>query len=216
MSPQIDMSIDQLLTTTRTVRRRLDLARAVERSVVEECLRIGFQAPTGQNRQNWGWVLVDDPAVRHTMADLYRQSLSDHLQRDRSREPDPESRTPADNRMAQSVAYLAERMQDVPVLLVPTIGADYDQHTAFGLSSTWGSILPAVWNFMLALRSRGLGSAWTTLHLYRQKEMAEVLQIPPEQRQVGMFPIAYTIGTDFRAADRAASEARIFWNRWAA
>jgi nitroreductase len=112
------------------------------------------------------------------------------------------------------VAYLVEHLHEVPILLVPTIGERYGDRTAFGAASKWGSILPAVWSFMLALRSRGLGSAWTTLHLYREREVSELLAIPADQQQVGLFPVAYTIGTDFRPADRAASAARIFWNRW--
>ena len=214
MSAPIDLTVDEVLTTTRAVRRRLDLDRPVERQMVETCLRIGFKAPTGQNHQDWGWLVVDDQEKRGAMADLYRQGLADHLNRDRSREPAPGDMGAGAQRIAESVSYLVERLQDVPVLLVPTIGARYDDRTSFGVASTWGSILPSVWNFMLALRSRGLGSAWTTLHLYREAEMAELLGIPSDQRQVGLFPVAYTIGTDFRPADRSASDARIFWNGW--
>lgn len=209
------LSVDDLLTTTRSVRRRLDFDRPVERSVVNECVRMAFQAPTGSNHQDWGWVLVDDMPTRRATGDLYRQGLQDHLRRDRSGGIEPDRTTPAAKRMSASVTYLVEHMQDVPVLLVPTIGIRYGADTTFAAASKWGSILPAVWNFMLALRSREMGSAWTTLHLYREQEMAELLGIPhEEQTQVGMFPVAYTIGTEFRPADRSASEQRIFWNRW--
>jgi nitroreductase len=207
------LSIDDLLTTTRTVRKRLDLARPIDRAVVEECLRLAFQAPNGQNRQDYGWVVVDDPALRQGMGELYRQGMADHLARDRSGEVDPDY--PSDTRMSSSVQYLMERMERVPMLLVPTVSRGYGFETPFGMASVWGSILPAVWSFMLALRSRGLGSAWTTIHLYREQEMAELLGIPyPDQRQAGMFPIAYTIGTDFKPANRALSEQRISWNGW--
>jgi nitroreductase len=209
------LSVDDLLTTTRSVRKRLDLDRPVERHTVEACLRIAFQAPTGSNQQDWGWVLVDDRPTRAAMADIYRQGLADHQRRDRAGEIEPDRATPAAQRMNRSVSSLLERMQDVPVLLVPTIGARYGDGSTFAVASKWGSILPAVWNFMLALRSREMGSAWTTLHLYREREMADLLGIPhDEQTQVGLFPVAYTIGTDFRAADRRDSEQRIFWNRW--
>jgi nitroreductase len=214
-TPTPSLTIDELLTTTRAVRRRLDLARPVPRAVVEECLRIAFQAPTGQNHQDWGWVVVDDVQTRHAVAQLYRQGLADHVGRVRGEDeslPDPTTRGAA--RIGTSVAHLAEHLHDVPVLLVPTIGRGYGEETSFGVASRWGSILPAVWNFMLALRSRGLGSAWTTLHLYREDEMGELLGIPADQRQVGLFPIAYTLGDTFRPADRSASEQRIFWNRW--
>jgi nitroreductase len=209
------LSVDDLLTTTRSVRQRLDLGRPVARETVEECLRIAFQAPTGSNQQDWGWVLVDDAPTRAAMADIYRQGLADHQLRDRTGEVEPDRSTPAAQRMNRSVSYLLEHMQDVPVLLVPTIGARYGDTSTFAVASKWGSILPAVWNFMLALRSRDMGSAWTTLHLYRDREMAELLGIPhDEQTQVGLFPVAYTVGTEFRPADRGASEQRVFWNRW--
>jgi nitroreductase len=209
----LNLSNDELLTITRTVRKRLDLQRPVQRGIVEECLRIAFQAPNGQNRQDYGWVVVDDPALRQRMGELYRLGMADHLRRDRSGEVDPDY--PTDTRMSSSVQYLMERMEQVPMLLVPTVSRGYGFGTPFGIASVWGSILAAVWSFMLALRSRGLGSAWTTIHLYREKEMAELLGIPyPDQRQAGMFPIAYTIGADFKPADRAASEQRICWNGW--
>ena len=159
-------------------------------------------------------MLVDDAETRQAIADLYRQGLADHLGRDRTGEPIP-VQTPAADRMARSVAFLVERMQDVPVLLLPTINIRYAQSSSFALASTWWPILPAVWSFMLALRSRRLGSAWTTLHLYREREMADLLGIPAHQQQVGLFPVAYTVGSDFRPADRSASGSRIFWNTWA-
>ena len=207
------MTPDELLTTTRTVRKRLDLERLVERSVVEDCLRIAFQAPNGSNQQDYGWVVVDDPELRCRMAELYRAGMADHRDRDQTGEATVPQSNP---RISDSVRYLADRLEQVPMLLVPTFGRRYGDTTTFQQASQWGSILPAVWSFMLALRSRGLGSAWTTIHLYREQEMAELLGIPyPAHRQAGLFPIAYTIGTEFKAADRSKSEQRIFWNTWA-
>ncbi|MCB0996178.1 MAG: nitroreductase family protein [Acidimicrobiales bacterium] len=210
----VDLTPDELLSTTRSVRKRLDLERGVERSVVEECLRLAFQAPTGTNHQDWGWIVVEDASIRHEMAALYRQGLADHAARSVGDESVADQRTEAGQRIGASVAYLVEHLHEVPMLLVPTIGPLYGESTSFAAASRWGSILPAVWSFMLALRSRGLGSAWTTLHLYREHEMAELLGIPEGQRQAGLFPIAYTIGTEFRPADRSASEDRIFWDAW--
>jgi nitroreductase len=208
----LQLGPDELLTTTRTVRKRLDFDRPVERALVEECLRIAFQAPNGSNQQDYGWVVVDDPELRGAMADLYRAGMADHSKRDTTGEAMVAQSNP---RISESVRYLAERFERVPMLLVPTFGRRYGDITTFQQASLWGSILPAVWSFMLALRSRGLGSAWTTIHLYREREMAELLRIPyPEQRQAGLFPIAYTIGTEFKPADRAKSEQRIFWNGW--
>jgi nitroreductase len=205
-------STDALLTTTRAVRKRLDMDRPVDRSVIEECLRLAFQAPTGANSQGWGWVVVDDPETKQRMAEIYRSGIVDHRNRPKVDESPPEQPNP---RMSESVAYLADNLQRVPVLVVPTIDRRYGVDTTFQQASRWGSILPAVWSFMLALRSRGLGSAWTTIHLYREEEMAELLGIPyPEQTQAGLFPAAYTIGSEFSPADRSSSESRIFWNRW--
>ncbi len=209
----LSLTVDEVLTTTRAVRRRLDLARPVPRDVVEACLRLAFQAPNGSNGQDWGWVLVDDPDVRRQLADLYRQGMRDHIGRDRSQEP-PET-APSDARMSASVMYLAEHMERVPVLVVPTVARRYGGETTFQQASRWGSILPAVWSLHLALRSRGFGSAWTTLHLYREREAADLLGIPHDEHfQAGLFPVAYTLGTDFHAADRSRSERRIGWNRW--
>jgi nitroreductase len=206
-------SVDALLTTTRTVRKRLDLDRPVDRSIVEECLRLAFQAPTGGNSQGWGWVLVDDPETKQRMGDIYRAGYSDHLKRVAADESLPQQ---ADPRMAESVRYLAHNIQRVPVLLIPTIDRRYGEATTFQQASRWGSVLPAVWSFMLALRSRGMGSAWTTIHLYREEEMADLLGIPfPGHTQAGLFPVAYTIGSKFSPAQRESSEGRIFWNRWA-
>lgn len=149
------------------------------------------------------------------MADLYRMGMRDHINRDRTGEAPyvPGGGGAAQQRMTESVMHLHDRMQDVPVLLVPTIDSRLEGASAFNQASKWGSILPGVWNFMLALRSRGLGSAWTTVTLYREKEMAELLGIPHERHtQAGLFPIAYTLGTDFKPADRSRS--RVRWNNW--
>lgn len=207
------LSCDELLTTTRSVRKRLDLERPVERDVVEECLRLAFQAPNGSNTQTWNWVFVDDPQLRRQVATLYRQGLEDHL----AGPYGAQSRAsgPGAERMSASVAHLVEHLDEVPVLLIPTIAGRLDEAGVFFQASTWGSILPAVWSFMLALRTRGLGSAWTTLHLYREREMAELLGIPYDNvTQAGLFPVAYTKGTDFKPADRSASERRVHWNHW--
>jgi nitroreductase len=207
------LTFDEVLTTTRAVRRRLDLHRPVERMVVEECLHLAFQAPNGANDQSWGWVLVDDPRLRSALADLYRKGMADHMARDRTGETvDTESH---DERMSVSVQYLADNMERVPVLVVPTVARRYGAASTFAQASRWGSVLPAVWSLHLALRSRGLGSAWTTLHLYREEEAAHLLGIPfGEHIQVGLFPVAYTVGTTFRPADRSRSAGRVGWNHW--
>ncbi len=85
----------------------------------------------------------------------------------------------------------------------------------FGQASAWGSLLPAVWSFMLALRERGLGSAWTTLHLPNEREVADLLGIPFDTvTQGGLFPIAYTMGTDFKLAKRLPGSSLSHWDQW--
>jgi nitroreductase len=206
----------ELLTTTRSVRKRLDLARPVDRAVVEDCLRIGFQAPNGSNLQLYDWVLVDRPDVRAAMAEIYRGGLADQLALSAaSTDPSPYPDTEAQKRISISVAHLVEHLHEVPILVIPTVSGRLEDASIFEQASRWGSVLPAVWNFMLALRTRGLGSAWTTLHLHREKQMAELLDIPyDEVTQAGLFPVAYTLGTAFKPANRGLSEQHVHWNHW--
>ena len=233
-----DLTCDELLTTTRSVRRRLDTTRPVERATVEECLRLAFQAPNGSNLQRWRWIVVDDPVTRAAMADINRRALEDQIAasareaeaKQAAPPPTPPAPTPptpgragarpaadpaAYRRMSASVLHLIEHLHEVPVLVVPCMFGRPEGRTVFQLASTWGSILPAAWSFMLALRTRGLGSAWTTLHLWREEEMADLLGIPYQKvTQVGLFPVAYTIGDGFRPADRSGSADAIRWNHF--
>jgi nitroreductase len=210
---KLPITPEELLTTTRTVRKRLDLERPVRREVVEACLRLAFQAPNGSDQQTWGWVLVDDADTKVAMAEIYRAALADFVNRPRPDSERPPA-TPKQQRMTASVMHLTEHFHEVPVLLVPTFQGRVEDMGVFWQASRWGSIAPGVWSFMLALRLHGLGSAWTTLHLLREREMGELLGIPDTETQAGMFPVAYTKGVDFRVGDRSASEQRIRWNRW--
>ena len=212
------LSPDDLLTTTRTVRKRLDLTRPVERSVIEECLAIAEQAPTGSNRQNWHFVIVTEPAKRAAVGRYYRQGWETYRASGQgsSRETyaDP-GRQVVQARVAASSAYLAEHMSDVPVLVIPCITGRTENASIVVQAATWGSILPAAWSFMLAARARGLGTAWTTLHLFHEKETAEVLGIPYDQvMQAALIPVAYTIGTTFHPAPRQPLDATVHWDRW--
>jgi nitroreductase len=216
----LDLSIDELLTTTRTVRKRLDLERPVERRVIEECLDLALQAPNGSNHQDWRWIVIDDRDKIEGAAAIYNAAM-DQFQEDIA--AGREKYTRGGERVEQigaSVAHLRENMHRVPALLVPTQGDRFGTHRnreggAFHEASMWGSIVPAVWSFMLALRSRGLGSAWTTVHLLREREMADLLGIPYQQNvQTGLFPIAYTIGTDFHRAARNPLDQVLSYNEW--
>jgi nitroreductase len=209
----LNLTTDELLTTTRAVRKRLDLTRPVEREVVEECLALALQAPNGSNRQTWNWVVVDDASIRAAMADIWRGAIGDIVASGYA-SPD---RGPADRQdeISVSVAYLNEHLHEVPVLVVPTVTGRPEGLSMFAQATMWGSVLPAVWSFMLALRSRAMGSCWTTVHLEREREMADLLGIPyNEVTQAGLFPVAYTIGTDFKPGNRASSDDTVRWNRW--
>lgn len=198
--------IDRLLTTTRSVRRRLDLARPVERAVIEACLRIAIQAPTASNRQDWRWMVVTDADKRRGLAELYRQVGADYLAEAGRRASDPQTR-----RVYESAVYLTEVLDRVPVHVVPCIERKVSDAATVTAASMYGSILPAVWSFMLALRARGLGAAWTTLHLGREREAAALLGIPDTVTQVALLPVAYTVGGGFvPAARRPASEITYF------
>ena len=211
----LDLSVDELLTTTRSVRKRLDFEKPVSRDVVMECLELALQAPTGSNAQGWQWVFVDDPAKKKALADIYRANATPYLD-----QPKPERGDIRDQQMdsvMNSAMYLNEHFEEAPVLMIPCLEGRPDGAPAGMSASYWGSLLPAVWSFMLALRSRGLGSAWTTLHLIGEgeKQAAEILGIPfDEYSQGGLFPIAYTKGTEFKPAKRLPAEQLTHWNTW--
>ena len=200
---------DLLLTTTRAVRRRLDLERPVEREVVLDCLRIAVQAPTGSNQQNWRWMVVTDEAKRKALADLYNDFGAAYLEQARHTVQDAQTA-----RVYESAFALTEILHQVPVFVIPCVTARIDNAPNGIAAAAYGSIIPAAWSFMLALRSRGLGSVWTTLHLFKEAEAAELLGIPPEVTQVALLPVAYTIGTDFKPASRPPVENITYWNTW--
>ncbi|MGZ4715298.1 MAG: nitroreductase family protein [Acidimicrobiales bacterium] len=200
---------DRLLSTTRAVRRRLDLDRPVEPEVIVECLRLAVQAPTGSNAQGWRWVVVTDPGKRAERARLYRDSGLAYLEQAASAEPDPQTR-----RVYERARDLAEVLHRVPVMVIPCIERRVDNAPTIITATAYGSILPAAWSFLLALRARGLGSTWTTLHLAREQEAAELLGIPDTVTQVALFPVAYTIGDDFKPAARPPVEAITHWDDW--
>ena len=200
---------DRLLATTRSVRRRLDLTRPVPRDVVLECLRLAVQAPTASNGQRWRWVAVDDPATRRALGDIYRRMGERYL-----RGYDvPEASTQTE-RVLASANYLADIMTEVPMLVVPCITGRLESTAPALSASFYGSIVPAIWSFQLALRSRQLGSCFTTLHLAHEAEARDLLGIPEDVTQVALLPVAYTTGGDFSPAARPPVEDITYWNRW--
>ena len=207
----LGLSADEVLTTTRAVRKRLDLTRPVPREVITECVEIAHQSPSGSNTQRWRWVFVDDPAKKLVLAEIYRKRFFAYAVE--SGKPKSEQ---ANDVIQESATYLANNLEHVPVLCIPLLADRMTEGTPVARqASRWGSILPAVWSFMLALRERGLGSCWTTMHLPDEREVAELLNIPYDQyTQAGLFPVAYTIGTDFKLAKRPPADNVIRWNEW--
>jgi nitroreductase len=212
----LNLSVDEVLTTTRSVRKRLDFDKPVSREVLMECLELALQAPTGSNSQGWQWVFVEDAAKKKAIADIYLARARPYLSAPSPGYPEGDIRGGRMGLVRDSATYLAEHMHEAPVLLIPCLAGRADESPLGGVSF-WASLFPAVWSFCLALRSRGLGSCWTTLHLLGdgEKQAAEVLGIPyNEYSQAGLFPIAYTKGTDFRPAKRLPAENLTHWNTW--
>lgn len=213
---RLNLSADDVLTTTRSVRKRLDFDRPVEREIVMECLDVALQAPTGSNKQGWQWVFVEDPAKRKALGDIYLENFRLYRQVPRPEYAAGDPRADAADRVMDSADYLAEHMHRAPVLMIPCLEGRPNMASGAG-ASFWGSILPAAWSFMLALRERGMGSAWTTIHLLNDgdRKAAELLGIPHEQyAQAGLFPIAYTQGTDFKPAKRLPAAELAHWDTW--
>lgn len=213
---RLDLTPDELLTTTRSVRKRLDLERPVDRAVIEECLEIAIQAPTGSNVQTWQWVVVGDADKKQAIADAYGRHFDAYASAPGREYPEDDPRADAQPRVRDSATHLRQHFHEVPYLLIPCIeGRPPADGSTAAQAGWWGSILPAVWSFMLALRARGLGSAWTTLHLPSEREVAELLGIPFDRyTQVGLFPIAYTKGTDFKPASRVPAADLTHWDTW--
>jgi nitroreductase len=204
-------ALDEVLRTTRAVRRRLDLDRPVPRGVILECLQLAIQAPTASNRQDWRWLVVTDPGKRAALAELYAATGGAYLAAAAENAADAQTR-----RVYESALELTRTLPRVPVHVIPCIERRLGGAPTVVAASAYGSILPATWSFLLALRARGLGSVWTTLHLAREAEAAELLGIPSGVTQVALLPVAYTIGTDFKAARRGPVEQVTYWDSWGA
>ena len=207
---RVDISaVDELLSTTRAVRKRLDLARPVDRDVILECLQLAMQAPTASNAQDWRWVVITDADKRAAIAEIYRGIGAEYLAQAAATASDPQTR-----RVYENALGLTETLAKVPVHVIPCLETRFDSTNPLIAASAWASIIPAGWSFLLALRSRGLGSVWTTMHLAKEREVGELLGIPATVTQAALFPVAYTIGTDFRPAVRPPAETITFWDTW--
>ena len=206
MADLLPLDPDQLLSTTRAVRKRLDLDRPVPLEVVREALAVALQAPSGGNRQGWHWIVLTDDEPKKRIADLYARSYDQYI--------GAAAADPARARMLSSSNHLRDVLHRVPVLVIGAIAVDEPELPAGNQAGLWGSRLPAAWSLSLALRARGLGTTWTTLHLQYEREAAEVLGVPPNVRQGVLLPVAYTVGTDFRPGPRQDLDEVVHLNRW--
>jgi nitroreductase len=214
----LDLDPDQLLSTTRAVRKRLDLERPVGPEVIRECVELATQAPTGSNAQGWHFVVVTDADKRARLAEYYRTGWETFYgDRDAALAGMPQddpSYLATQERVVDSAAYLADHLAEVPVHLIPVLEGRFESGPVMLHASMWGSLLPAVWNFCLAARARGLGTCWTTLHLIREQEAAELLGIPDNMMQGALIPVAYTKGTDFKPGPRRDLDRILHLDSW--
>ena len=216
----LPLTPDELLTTTRSVRKRLDLTRPVPMDLITECLQVALQAPSGSNQQGWHWIVITDQDTKAAIGGLYRRSTESYLAAKAraasgpgAPPPDsPEARTM--QRIGASSWYLGQHMGDVPVLILACIEANPPWEAGSNQAGLWGSLLPAAWSYMLAARARELGTAWTTLHLAYEKEAAEILGLPGNVRQGVLIPTAYYTGETFRPAPRRPVQEVMHINRW--
>lgn len=221
--PQLALSNDELLSTTRAVRKRLDFDKPVPTAVLRECLELAVQAPTGSNAQGWQFVFVTDPKKKARIGEYYLKTWNEYKQMPYAihsihQNTADDSLAQSQERSTGSAQYLADNIAKVPVLMIPCVAGRSDAPDAGGLlaqASQFGSIIPAAWSFMIAARARGLGSAWTTLHLAHEREIAELLGIPFEHyMQVAMIPLAYSKGTQFKSAYRPPVDTVMHIDSW--
>ena len=216
----LDMTPDAVLTTTRAVRKRLDLTRPVPDDVIRECVAAAMQAPSGSNMPTMRFVVIRDPEIKAAVGEIYRQCYAMYKSMDGvyigSIDKGSTEANDQQQRSASSADYLGEHMGEVPALVIGcTESGRLDGAPAMMSASSLGNILPAMWSFMLAARARGLGTAWTTVHLMMEQQVAEIVGIPFDTvQQVCLSPLAYTIGTDFKPAARPEPDAIIRWDRW--
>jgi nitroreductase len=205
---------DELLSTTRSVRKRLDFDRPIAPELIQKCIDIAVQAPTGSNQQTWSWMVVTDTAKKKGLADLYRRGFEMYAQMPRPDRGADDLRTEQQPRVEDSAIYLAGNMEKAPVFVIPCIEGRFEEQPQFAQASMYGSILPAAWSFMLAARARGLGTSWTTIHLMFEQEAASILGIPPTVTQAALFPVAYFTGETFKPARRIPAKQLTYWDAW--
>jgi nitroreductase len=216
----LDLTADELLTTTRAVRKRLDYATPVPADLIRECVAAALQAPSGSNNLTMQFVVVTDADTRRAIGDVYRQCYDIYKGLDGIYVGSIVKPTDIENaqqrRVQTSADFLGEHMGEAPALVIAcTAGGRIDGAPGMMSASVLGNILPATWSFMLAARARGLGTAWTTVHLMMEQQVADIIGIPfDEVQQVCLTPLGFTKGTDFKPAMRPEPDTVIHWDTW--
>ena len=216
---KLNLSVDEVLATTRAVRKRLDFDKPVEPEVIKECLEAALQSPTGSNSQSWQWLVVTDSDQRAALAKLYQQGWELYTQMEGNVQTAykgvDEDRISQQSRVLDSATYLAKNFEKVPVMMIPILPGRFEGLPSMASAAMLGSILPGAWSFMLAARERGLGTAWTTIHLMFEEQAAEVLGIDYQSyTQCALITCGYSKGTDFKPAKRPPLETVLHWDRW--
>jgi nitroreductase len=207
--PLLDLTPDELLSTTRAVRKRLDFGRPVERALLDECLALAQQAPNASNSEPWRFVVVTEPDTKVKLAECYATGWAAY------RKAIDERPGGGESPVLSSAQYLADRFHEVPVMVLPCLIPRADTGPAASQAGQYGSVIQAAWSFQLAARARGLGTCWTTLHLQRERDAAEVLGIPYARvQQIALITLGYTLGTDFKPGRRVALERVVRYERW--
>lgn len=202
--------IDRLLTTTKQVRKRLDLSREVPRELLLECIDIAQHAPMGGNLERNRWLVVDDRSLIEDIAPYYQEIGRPYLEANARGEVDDRQQ-----KVLDSAHFLVEHFAEVPALVIAMrldrlpAGASNAEVAGYH-----GSVAPGVWSFQLAGRARGLGSAWTTFHLAHERAVAALLDIPETVTQVALLPVGFYKGSSFTPAPRRPAREITYFNRW--
>lgn len=217
--PKLNLTADEVLSTTRAVRKRLDFDRPLPMTEIKDCLEVALQAPSGSNAQNWHFMVVTDREKISAIAKFYREAFTAYEAssfQPRGHHQDDPAMAQTQERVLSSAQFLADNLQRSPAVLIPvaSMRPDFPGTNMSAIAGIMGSVLPAVWSFMLAARERGIGTCWTTLHLENEKEIGALLGIPEDHAQLALIPLAYTVGTDFRAAPRKSLDDVFHHDSW--
>lgn len=195
-TPDYQAIVDHALMTTRGVRQRLDFDRDVDDQIILDCIDVAEQAPTGGNNGSRRWMIIRDQDTKDRMAELYLSAGVDWVIETAKR---LEGSGHQNERLMTGARHLGENIARTPALVMPTI---LGRHDGSGRPGLFDSVIQSAWSFMVALRARGLGTVWTTMYLNEAPAVAELLDLPEHVTQICLFPVAYTIGTDFKPTSR--------------